>query len=52
MKKWRCDICDYVYDPEKGCMDEVPANTPFEELPDDWKCPMCNVPKDAFEIIG
>ncbi len=38
---WRCTICGYVYD-------EAKEGTKFEDLPDDWACPVCNAPKDAF----
>jgi len=52
VKKYRCTVCDYVYDPAEG--DEaadVPAGTPFEELPDGWLCPICGVGKDRFEPL-
>ena len=39
MKKWICTVCGYVYEGE----------TPFEELPDDWKCPICKQPKSVFK---
>lgn len=39
-KQYVCDICGYVYDGE----------IPFEELPDDWKCPVCNMPKSKFSL--
>ena len=50
MDKWVCMICGYVYDPEVGD-DEggIPAGTPFEELPDDWTCPICGAGKEDFE---
>ena len=38
---WRCMICGYVYD-------EAKEGKKFEDLPDDWACPVCNAPKDAF----
>ena len=42
MKKYVCEICGYVYDPEKGDPEhDIPAGTPFEKLPDDWTCPDC-----------
>jgi len=50
MKKYKCKVCGYVYNPEKG--DEshgIKAGTTFENLPDDWKCPVCGVDKDKFE---
>ena len=38
---WRCTVCGYVYD-------EAKEGKKFEELPDDWTCPVCNAPKEAF----
>lgn len=50
MEKYRCTVCGYVYDPEKGDPDsEISAGTAFTDLPDDWVCPVCGAPKDAFE---
>lgn len=50
MDKWTCTICGYVYDPEEGDPDNgVAAGTPFEEVPDDWVCPLCGADKSAFE---
>lgn len=39
-KQYVCTICGYVYDGE----------IPFEELPEDWTCPICGVPKSMFEV--
>jgi rubredoxin len=44
-----CLICDYIYDPEKG---EVPAGTPFEELPESGICPVCGADKSQFERVA
>ena len=50
MIKYKCTICGYIYDPEKGDPDSgIKPGTPFEELPDDWVCPVCGASKDAFE---
>lgn len=50
MKKYQCTACNYVYDPEKGDPDnDVPPGTAFEDLPDDWICPLCGADKDFFE---
>ena len=50
MKKYSCLICGYVYDPATGDPDEgIKPGTPFEDLPDDWVCPLCGVGKDDFE---
>ena len=53
MPKWRCVACDYVYVPEYGDPKRgIAPGTPFEELPDDWKCPECGAPKSMFEKMG
>ena len=48
-RKYVCDICGYVYDPELGDPDNgVAPGTPWEEVPEDWTCPLCRVRKDQF----
>ncbi|MBF0496622.1 MAG: rubredoxin [Deltaproteobacteria bacterium] len=50
MEKYVCSICGYVYDPANGDPDnDVPAGTKFEDIPDDWHCPVCGASKDMFE---
>ncbi|TCD48046.1 rubredoxin [Chlorobium sp. N1] len=50
MQKWVCVPCGYVYDPEVGDPDSgVQPGTPFEEVPEDWVCPVCGVDKTLFE---
>lgn len=50
MKKYVCSACGYVYDPEIGDPDSgIAPGTAFEDLPDDWVCPLCGVGKDMFE---
>ncbi len=50
MDKYVCTICGYVYDPANGDPDSgVKAGTAFEDLPDDWTCPICGATKDQFE---
>lgn len=52
MKKYRCTVCQYVYDPAAGDPESgIQPGTPFEELPADWVCPLCGVGKDEFEPI-
>ncbi len=52
MDKWKCSVCGYVYDPQVGNPDGgIPPNTPFENLPDDWVCPVCGASKDEFEKV-
>jgi rubredoxin len=52
MQKYKCTVCGYIYDPEKGDLDGgISPNTPYEKLPMDWVCPACGAPKDMFEEI-
>lgn len=52
MKKYQCNGCDYIYDPAIGDPDsKIAPGTAFEDLPDDWTCPVCFVEKDNFEPI-
>jgi rubredoxin len=45
-----CSICGYVYDPEQGDPDNgVAAGTKWEDVPDDWECPVCGAGKADFE---
>ncbi|ABA22116.1 Rubredoxin-type Fe(Cys)4 protein [Trichormus variabilis ATCC 29413] len=45
-----CTVCGYEYDPEVGDPDSgIAAATPFEEIPEDWVCPVCGATKDLFE---
>ncbi len=47
--KWECIICKYVYDPIIGDPTSgIEPGTNFEDLPDDWVCPICGVGKDKF----
>lgn len=52
VKKWECSVCGYIYDPAEGDSDAgIDPGTPFEDLPDDWICPVCGVGKDQFEEL-
>lgn len=44
LAKYRCKLCGHIYDEEK-------EGVKFEDLPDDWKCPMCFAPKNLFELV-
>lgn len=53
MKKYVCDVCGYVYDPQQGDPDNgIQAGTAFDDLPDDWTCPVCGAEKDQFSPEG
>jgi rubredoxin len=44
-----CRICGYTYEPELGDPDgEIPPGTKFEDIPDDWVCPICGAAKEFF----
>ncbi len=47
--RYKCIICRYTYDPEKGEPDGGIAPTPFTNIPDDWMCTICGAGKDQFE---
>ena len=50
MNKYQCSVCGYMYDPAKGQpLNGYPPGTGFEDLPDDWRCPVCGAPKNKFE---
>ncbi len=50
MAKYVCTVCGYVYDEEKGDPDNgIASGTPWEEVDEDFLCPLCGVGKDQFE---
>ncbi len=52
MKKYVCDICGYIYDPAAGDPDGgAAAGTSFDDLSDDWVCPVCGVGTDSFSPV-
>jgi flavin reductase (DIM6/NTAB) family NADH-FMN oxidoreductase RutF/rubredoxin len=49
LSKFTCNICGFQYDPEEGDPTAgIPPGTPFEDLPDDYRCPICNAGKEYF----
>ncbi len=47
-----CRICWRVYDPAEGDeQGQIPPGTPFAQLPDHWRCPTCDAPKDGFLVL-
>ncbi len=51
MRKWKCSVCDYIYDPVKGDPENgVKPGTAFEAISEDWVCPTCGAAKDMFEM--
>ncbi|MDD2702937.1 MAG: rubredoxin [Candidatus Omnitrophica bacterium] len=52
MQKYRCQVCNYVYDPVLGDPDgNIKPGTPFDKLPDNWVCPLCGAGKEEFEKV-
>lgn len=52
---WRCQTvnCGYVYDPDRGDRrHKLPKGTKFEDLPEDWVCPICKVGKKFFKPLA
>lgn len=49
MKKYVCDVCGWVYNEAEGDLDNgIAPGTKFEDLPEDFVCPLCGVGKDMF----
>ena len=52
MEKYICTVCGYIYDPAEGDTDNgVDPGTKFQDIPEDWICPVCSVPKSDFEKV-
>ena len=52
MGKYVCDVCGWIYDPAVGNEEfGIAPGTPFEELPDNFECPLCSVGKDQFSPV-
>lgn len=51
MSSYVCNVCGYIYNPEDGDPDSgVAPGTAFEDIPDDWVCPVCGVGKSDFSL--
>ena len=49
MVKYVCEVCGYVYDPAVGDPENgIAPNTAWENVKEDWVCPVCGVGKDQF----
>lgn len=47
-----CKICWHKYDPQEGDpVWQIPPGTPFSQLPDFWKCPVCDGERDQFMVL-
>ncbi len=52
MKRYQCIVCGYFYDPVEGDPDSgIAPGTAFEDIPENWFCPVCGVSKRDFEAV-
>jgi rubredoxin len=52
MTRYKCVVCGYIYDPAEGDpISGIDPGTPFEDLPDDYLCPVCSAGKEEFEPV-
>jgi rubredoxin len=51
-RKWQCFYCTHIYDEALGAPEEgIPAGTRWEDIPDDWVCPICGARKSDFAMV-
>jgi len=51
--RMECNVCWYVYEPAEGdVVWQIPAGTPFAQLPPHWSCPNCSATKDRFLVVA
>ncbi len=49
MQKYQCTVCGYIYDPFEGDPDSgIDPGTQFDDIPDNWLCPVCGISKKDF----
>lgn len=47
---YACALCGYIYRPEKGDIENgIEPGTDYEDIPEDWTCPLCGASKEDFE---
>ena len=52
MKKYKCNMCGWVYDEAKGASDDgIEPGTAWKDIPDDWACPVCGSGKEDFDMV-
>ena len=51
-RQWVCVICGWIYDEALGCPDDgIAPGTRWEDVPEDWRCPLCDVGKEDFAMV-
>ena len=52
MKKYKCNMCGWIYDESIGVPDEgISPGTRWEDIPNDWVCPLCGSAKEDFDMV-
>ncbi len=52
MKTYKCSVCGYIYDEEKGDASHgLAPGTKWDDVSDDWKCPVCGMKKSGFKMV-
>jgi rubredoxin-NAD+ reductase len=52
MKKYKCNMCGWIYDENTGAPDEgISPGTRWEDIPNDWACPLCGSGKEDFDMV-
>ena len=52
MKKYKCNMCGWIYDENIGVPDEgISPGTRWEDIPNDWACPLCGSGKEDFDMV-
>ena len=53
MKQYKCTVCGYIYDEAEGDPDSgLTPGTLYDDIPDNWMCPVCGVTKERFVLIN
>ena len=53
MKQYQCLVCGFIYDEALGLPEHgIAAGTLWADVPADWECPDCGVPKSDFEMVA
>ena len=51
-RRWICDACGYIYDEAQGDPDSgLAAGTRFDDIPDNWECPLCGLRKSDLRLL-
>lgn len=52
LRQWVCVICGWIYDEATGYPEDgIAPGTRWEDVPEDWRCPLCDVGKEDFAMV-